>query len=271
MQRFFLRLAVVFLAALALASTLKADNEEDYYNRGVESYKKGKYDEAIAEFDQALAKKPRYADAYAARGAAWYRKGKYDKALGDQAQALRLNPNIVAAYNNRGLAWTAKGQYDKAIADFTQGLAINPALAIRVEDAEFFILYNNRGNVRRQKGEYAKAVADYSQALAENPRYADACNNLAWLHATCPDEKYRDGQKAIERASKACQWTEGKNWTYVSTLAAAYAESGDFEKAKEWESKAIALAHDENIKQRLRSRLELYKQGKPYHEGSKRK
>ena len=270
MQRSFLRLAVVFLASLAIPSSLKADNEEDCYNRGVEWYKKGKYDKAIAEFDQALKKKPRYADAYAARGAAWYRKGKYDKALGDQAQALRLNPNIVAAYNNRGLAWTAKGQYDKAIADFTQGLAINPALAINAEDASIFILHNNRGSAWKKKGDYAKAVADYSQALAINSNYADAYNNLAWLQATCPDEKYRDGQKAIENAAKACQLTEGKNWGYVSTLAAAWAESGNFWNARQWQEKAIALAPAEKGKQILHPRLELYKKNRPYHEEPKK-
>jgi len=52
-------------------------------------------------------------------------------------------------------------------------------------------------------------------------------------------------------------------WTEI---AAAYAESGDFEHAKEWEEKAIGMAPDENSKQDCRSRLELYKQGKPFHE-----
>jgi hypothetical protein len=54
-------------------------------------------------------------------------------------------------------------------------------------------------------------------------------------------------------------------------LAAAYAESGNFEKAKEWETKAIEMAPDEKSKQEVRSRLALYKQGKPYHEELKKK
>ena len=56
-------------------------------------------------------------------------------------------------------------------------------------------------------------------------------------YATCPDDKYRDGKKAVENASKAYQLDDGKHWHCLGTLAAAYAESGDFEKAKEWEAK----------------------------------
>ncbi len=88
--------------------------------------------------------------------------------------------------------------------------------------------------------------------------------------ATCPDEKYRDGKKAVENAQKACELDGGKRWESLDSLAAAYAESGDFEKAKEWEAKAIELATAEKDKQRLRGRLELYKQGKPYHEELKK-
>ena len=57
----------------------------------------------------------------------------------------------------------------------------------------------------------------------------------------------------------------GKDIVVLDILAAAYAESGDFAKAREWEEKAIELAPKE-IKQDYRDRLELYKQGKPYHE-----
>jgi tetratricopeptide (TPR) repeat protein len=106
------------------------------------------------------------------------------------------------------------------------------------------------------------------------PGIAD--NNLGWLLATCPDERYRDGKQALENAGKACQLVGGKNWHYIDTLAAAYAESGNFQKAKEWHAKAIELAATDKTvtdkdKKEMRDRLELYTQGKPYREEAKKK
>ena len=182
--------------------------------------------------------------------------------LGCQAIAADLRAEDAAAYLNRGLQSYKKGEYDKAIADFGEAIRLNPKYAEA---------YGNRGNAREDKGEYDKAVADYSQAVAINPKYAAAHNDLAWLQATCPAEKCRDGKKAFENASKAYQLDGGKHWGYIDTLAAAYAETGDFEKAKEWETKAIALATAEKAKTEMRSRLELYKQEKPYRQEPKKK
>ena len=108
-----------------------------------------------------------------------------------------------------------------------------------------------------------------------NPNLAAAYRDLAWLHATCPNEKYRDGKKAFENARKAFQLSGGKEWSYLVTLAAAYAESGNFDKAKYWEAKAIEMVTTDKLakdkdKAEARSRLELYKKGRPYHKEFKK-
>jgi hypothetical protein len=72
-------------------------------------------------------------------------------------------------------------------------------------------------------------------------------------------------------AKKACERDGGKDWRSTDTLAASYAESGDFEKAVELEGKAIELAADEKDKEKCRPHLELFKQGRPYHEEAKKK
>ncbi len=127
--------------------------------------------------------------------------------------------------------------------------------------------YLKSGDAWRERGEYGKALAEYNQALRLDPNNAAAMYDIARLEATCPDEKYRDGRKAFENANKAYQLSGGEDWGRTDTLAAVYAECGDFDKARAWEAKAIAMAPDEKSKEISRSRLELYKQGKPYREG----
>jgi tetratricopeptide (TPR) repeat protein len=73
---------------------------------------------------------PNHADAYYFRGLAYFQKGEYDQAIADYDQALRLKPDQDSAYNNRGHAYLEKGQYDRAIADYDQALRLNPGHAV---------------------------------------------------------------------------------------------------------------------------------------------
>jgi tetratricopeptide (TPR) repeat protein len=261
MQRRILDFAVVVLGCLCMPANLNAQTADAYNTQGVDWQNKGQYDKAIASYDQALTINPKYADAYNNRGLAWAKKGDYDKAIADFGRSLAIDSKEAVAYYNRGEVWEDKGDYRKAIADYTQSLAINPKYAHACID---------RGVAWAKMGEYAKAIADYNQALAIDPKDAKAYNNLAWLYATCPDKAYRDGKKAFDNASKAYLLDYAVHWYSFGTLAAAYAENGDFDAAKQWEGKAIELAPDAESKQECRSHLALYNLGKPYHEDAKK-
>ncbi|HUU19879.1 MAG TPA: protein kinase [Sedimentisphaerales bacterium] len=129
--------------------------------------------------------------------------------------------------------------------------------------------YYNRAKTKMRGDELAEAISDYEAAVLVDPGYALAFNALAWLRATCPTAEFRDGAKAIENATKACELTDWKKAGYVGTLAAAYAEAGDFDSAVKWHKKAFDLLPEEQrptYQAIYESRLKLYQSGKPYRE-----
>ncbi len=133
------------------------------------------------------------------------------------------------------------------------------------------IAYYNRGkSAERRGGGYGDAISDYKTAVLVDPAYALAFGDLAWLQAACPAAEFRDGAKAIENATKACELTDWKNHSYINSLASAYAESGGFEAAIKWQKEAIDLLGEDKrprLQANYEERLKLYVSGKPYHKG----
>ena len=90
-----------------------------------------------------------------------------------------------------------------------------------------------RGDAYLNIGKHAEAVADFDAALKLNDEDDGLLNNFAWVLATSPDDKVRDGKRAIELATKAAELSSYNVPHILSTLAAAYAETGDFENGQE--------------------------------------
>ena len=92
-------------------------------------------------------------------------------------------------------------------------------------------------------------------------------NNLAWVLATSPDDAVRNADRSIELGLKACELTKYQRPHILSTLAAGYAEKGDWETAIKWSTKAVELgAKDDMIDDQLKKELESYKEKKPWRE-----
>ncbi|MGK7941305.1 MAG: tetratricopeptide repeat protein [Crocosphaera sp.] len=99
-------------------SKLNPKLAEAYNNRGIVYYEQGKYEKALAEYNQAIQLNPQYFEAYCNRGVIYYEQGKYEKALADCNQAIQLNPKDASVYYNRGLTYKANRNIEKAISDF---------------------------------------------------------------------------------------------------------------------------------------------------------
>lgn len=213
--------------------------------------------DAVSHFSKRLTQNSKDAEAWLARGLVFHYQGDFAKALADMQQAIALHPSALA-YRSRGLTFYAQRELDKALADYEQ------ALKLETKDVPTL---NNRGNVWVDKGDYTRALADFEAALAIDASDLLTHNNLAWLKATCPNEKFRDGAKAVELATKACELGRWRDAQGLDTLAASHAELGQFDKATEAQKRALELATAPE-KPSLEKRLKLYEAKQPYREES---
>jgi len=108
------------------------------------------------------------------------------------------------------------------------------------------------------------------RVLAEDhPTTIESMNLLGWFRATCPDEKFRDGAEAVKLTKEACELTGWQRSNYIDELAAAYAETGDFESAVDRQKEAIGLLPEDAIaawRADFDERLRLYQSGQPFRD-----
>jgi tetratricopeptide (TPR) repeat protein/membrane protease YdiL (CAAX protease family) len=244
-------------AEAALSWLDMADAREDV-RRGLVHCDKGEYDQAIAAYTRSLRLKEKVSDVYALRADAYRLKGDHTLAISDCNQALRLDPHAALAYVSRGATYHQMGDPDRALADCNHAIRLDGRLAFA---------YSIRGAACCDRGQHELAIADWTQALKLEPRHAWTHNALAWLWATCPEAKHRQGRKAVEQATKACELTQWKEADYLTTLAAAHAECGQFPEAVRRQEEALRLASAAQ-KAGCAALLRQFQEGRPYRDYS---
>ena len=226
-----------------------------YVNRAVAQLAKGEAKLASDDLTLALKEDPKNEFALMQRGVAYQRQQQWDRAIADFTAVFQLDDQNIEAISSRGFTHYLKGDGKSAVADFTTAIKINPKSALA---------YNNRGFNRQTIAQYQEAIADFDKAIELEPKYALAYQNKAWLLATCPDDNIRDGKTAIQAAMKAGELREWKAVTDIKSLAAAYAEVGDFDKAVQWQKKAIEMIENEEAKSGEQELLKLYQNKAPF-------
>jgi tetratricopeptide (TPR) repeat protein len=214
------------------------------------------FDDALKSFEAQLQTQPTNYHLLLAKARLLRDEEKYAEALATYDRAIQIRPDDKIAFRQRGYLYYLQDEHAKAITD------CNRALQIDSRDA---LALTNRGMSLQAQGRYAEAIKDYELAIKLADGNALAMNNAAWIWATCPDAKLRNGKQAIESAEKACELTGYSNFDFLDTLAAAHAEDGGFEFAAECLDQAIALAPKE-YHEELQGRQKLYKMGKPYRD-----
>lgn len=249
----------------------------------------GEIDQARRDISDALLIEPEAIDGVFMRAAIAAREKRYADAIADMELLVRAFPT--------------REHYVRQLANYYQ-LDERPRLAIRLLDE--LIKKNKsswrslrmRGDARLSTGEHSEAIKDYERAIglmekvAEKNKDANApetdtdeesddslpkgehagiLNNLAWVLATSPKDDIRNGKRALELGLKACEISEYKEAHILSTLAAGYAEIGDFENARKWSAKAVEIGQAEGNEQleQLKKELENYKQDKAWREEQK--
>ncbi len=261
-----------------------------YIHRARLLIKQQQYKDAINDLDKSILVVTTNPLALILRATCYEALNDTDRALADVRRALKLQPNFLPAIQIQANLLLATGQINEALGVvevLQQRLSGNPQILLqlgvmyrqanRVSDAiaafsaalvlddRLIAAYHGRADALMSLGKQTEAIADYEKSLELSPKAAVVLNNLAWLLATSVDDAVRDGQRSLELATEASEVSEYKEAFILSTLAAAYAELGDFESARKWIGKAKEIS-PERLVGEIEKEAARYEEEKPWRE-----
>jgi len=195
-------------------------------------------------------------------GIVYLQQAKLDKAISLLQAAVNLRPDNTPAHENLAKALLQKGEVADALIHYQKLLELQPN---NIE------VHNIVGTVLIQHGRIREGVEEWQNVLAIQPDNGNALSNLAWIFATSPDDSLRDGAKAVQLAEDALRISGRRIPIIFRTLAAAYAETGEFSQAIQTAQQGIELANSQgnfSLATELQGNITLYQEHQPLRDPS---
>ncbi len=219
----------------------------------------------LGRYDEALPHRLRVADAFPSNAFDQFNLGRTYQKLGEFQLAeqryragLEIEGGDVPARRSLGVVLAEQGKHLAALEQIERAVALSP------DDAPS---HYRLGDVFNRMGRDEEALDAYRRTVSLQANHVGALNSLGWLLATHPDERVRNGPEALAHALKACDLTSYEDAVKLDTLAAAYAETGQFDRAVATMNDAIEKLKDTDrseLPDGFRARLELYQDRRPY-------
>jgi lipoprotein NlpI len=172
-----------------------------YVTRGVLALVSREWDDALTNFDQAIALNPQNASAHAGHGRVQQAKGDLAGALEDYSQAIQLKPDFAPAYVFRAEIENEQGATNVAMADLNQAIALKP------DGAEAYYL---RGLTKNHMGDTDGAISDANKAIALNSTYAPPYRLRGYVHYS-----HREFPEALADMCQFCQLAPPETQDYA--------------------------------------------------------
>ena len=234
------------------------------------------YEKALQDANELIQQKPNDPDGVALRSLVYRSQGNFEKAIEDTQLLLEDDPSNLDYKFDIAILHTANNAPSKAIPIYDEIISQLP-------DSAQSQIIRNRGDAYLSLGKHERAIDDFELALEllrehsgsdadamsderEKSMLSGLLNNLAWVLSTSTIDELRDGKRALKLALEASELTEYKEAFILSTLASAYAETGDFELARKWATKAVELAESDEQRIGLQEELESFKKDEKWRE-----
>jgi protein O-mannosyl-transferase len=241
------------------AIAVTKDNDIAFVNLGVALDVQGKFDEALAQYREALRIAPGRYQIHNNVANILDKIGRPEAALAEYRAAIRLEPKMAFLHNAAGETLVELGRLSEALDELTNAAQLDPGYA-----APHFQM----GKVFLKQGRDAEAMDQFHAALSLDPENFKILTYVARVLAAAENPEIRDGKTALLLAANANALTGGQQPLVLDALGMACAETGDFTNAIEVARRALDLATAakmENLEP-LRQRIELYKNHQPWRE-----